>query len=196
MSVLTRKQPALDTSGIRGQAVSAARQVAPLASKTVPLAQQAAQQAQAAAQLAAQQAVPFARSAGTSVRQGADSAVAWATPKVDAARSWAAPQIEQTAQAISDNLAPMISGALVSAARKIDTKPAKPRRGRGALVAGAVVLTVAAGAAAAVIIIRRRDAAGYLTSVPADEPESADAASYQADGDTPDPDMNGHPRIV
>ncbi len=90
----------------------------------------------------------------------------------------------------------MISSALVSAARKIDTKPAKPRRRRGVMVAGAVLLTAAAGAAAAVIISRRRDAASYLTSVPADVSESADAASYQADAETPDPDMNGHPRIV
>jgi hypothetical protein len=192
VSVLTKKRPVSDASGLREQAAYAAQKVAPLASKTKPMAQQAAQQAQLAAQQAAQQAVPLARSAGASVRQGADTAAAWAAPRVDAARSWAAPQIEQTARAISENLAPMISGALVSAAHKIDAKPKKSRRSRAGLIAGVVLLTAAAGAAAAVVLQRRRDAAGYPAP---DGTDSADAATYEA-GATPDPDMNGHPRIV
>ena len=69
--------------------------------------------------------MPLARTAGTSVRQGADDAVAWATPKVDAARSWAAPQLEQSARAISENLAPMISSALITAAHKIEVPKRK-----------------------------------------------------------------------
>jgi hypothetical protein len=188
VSVLTKKQPIGDN--LRDQAMYAARQVAPLAGKTLPT-----------AQLAAQQAAPLARNAGVAMRQGADTAVAWATPRVDAARAWAAPQIEQSAHAISEQLAPMISGALISAAHRIDAKPRKARRMRGRMVAGALVLTAAAGAAAAVVLKRRLDADGYSASVTetefeaADGSDQADAATYDAD-EGPDPDVNGHPRIV
>lgn len=176
MSVLTKKQPTSDSAALRAQAAYAA-----LASKTVPLAQQAALQAQAAAQ----QAGPLARTATTSMRQGADGAVAWATPKVDAARSWAAPQLEQTARAISDSLAPMISGALVNAAHKIDAPVRqKRRRRRRGMIAGALVLVAAAGAAAAVAM-RLRQEPTELSSVPVTDDKAP-----------PDPDMNGHSQIV
>ena len=192
VSVLTKKQPVGD--GIRDQAMYAARQVAPLAGRTLPAAQQAVQQA-------AEQAVPLARNAGVTMRQGADTALAWATPRVDAARAWAAPQLEQSAHAISEQLAPMISSALLSAAHRIDAQPPKPQRRRGMMVAGAVVLTAAAGAAAAVVLKRRLDADGYSASVTETDFEAAgggdqaDAATYDASAN-PDPDADGHPRIV
>ncbi len=182
MSVLTKKQPTSDSAALRAQAAYAA-----LASKTVPLAQQAALQAQAAAQ----QAGPLARTATTSMRQGADGAVAWATPRVDAARSWAAPQLEQTARAISDSLAPMISGALVNAAHKIDAPDRqKPRRRRG-MIAGALVLLAAAGAAAAVAMRLRQEPTEF-SSVPVTD----DSVPVTDDKAPPDPDMNGHSQIV
>ena len=174
MSVLTKKQPISD-SALRAQAAYAA-----LASKTVPLAQQAALQAQAAAQ----QAGPLARTAGTSMRQGADGAVAWATPRVDAARSWAAPQIEQTAHAISDSLAPMISGALINAAHKIDAPVREKPRRRGGMIAG-VLLLVAAICGGAAVAMRLRQ-----------EPTEIEAVTVTDDSATPDPDMNGHSQIV
>jgi len=192
VSVSTKKQPVGDS--LRDQAMYAVRQVAPIAGKTLPTAQLAAQQA-------AQQAVPLARNAGVTMRQGADTAVAWATPRVDAARAWAAPQLEQSAHAISEQLAPMISGALISAAHKIDAKPRRAQRSRVRMVAGALVLTAVAGAAAAVILKRRMDADGYSASgtgtefEAADGSDQADAATYEADAG-PDPDVNGHPRIV
>jgi len=192
VSVLTRKQAVSGTGGLRGHAAYAVRQVAPVAGKTLPMAQQAAQQA-----------VPLAKSAGSSVRQGADSAVAWATPLVDAARSWAAPQIEQSARAISESLAPMISSALISAAHKIDVEP-KKRRGHRGMLLGTMLLTVAAGMAAMLMLRRRNDAAGFSSPVPS--PSSSDLGSVNAtgqagtegqdgEGGTPDADADGHPRI-
>ena len=216
MSVLTRKQAVDNASGLRAQAAAAARQVGPLASKTVPLAQQAALQAQQAAQqaqLAALQAMPFAKSAGMSMRQGADEAIARATPVVDAARSWVAPQLEQSAHAISESLAPMISSALISASRKIDApERKKPRGSRAGKVAGMLLLTTAAAAAAALVAMRLRQRSGQSASMPPADtssgelgPDSAGSPGAEThgqgagpddDGGPPDPDMNGHPRIV
>lgn len=189
MSVLTRKPDVSESTGLRGHAVTAARQVAPIATRAVPMAQQAAQQA-----------VPLARSAGVTARQGADSAVAWATPLVDAARSWAAPQIEQSAHALSETIAPMISDALLLAARKIEAPQRKPRR-RARLLTASVLLTAAAAAAAAVLVMRRRQAAsGYSATSPTDDPGNPTAGEgpgFDIDR-SPDPDMNGdgNPRIV
>lgn len=191
MSVLTRKHPVSDASGLRGQAIYAARQVGPLAGKTVPLAQQAAQQA-----------MPLARNAGNSIRQSTDGAVAWATPKVDAARHWAAPQLEQSAHAISENLAPMISSALISAAHKIDVKPKKSKGRRQAILVGAMMLTAAAGAVAVLATRRWQSADGYLASGdasglgPSGDDQGGAERGYEADGGPPDPDVNGHPTIV
>jgi len=193
VSVLTRKQAA---SGSHGQV---AHRVAPLA-KSMSLAQLAALQAQAA-----QQAMPLARTAGTSIRHGADDAVAWATPKVDAARSWAAPQLEQSARAISENLAPMISSTLISAARKIEV-PERKSRQRGRLVAGSMLLAAAGGLVAAVIMRLRQQAGGFssassVAGAPAepgpDSPrtEAGTGIGFETD-DGPDPDMNGHSTVT
>lgn len=186
MSVLTRKHRVSEASGLRGQAVHAARQVRPLA--------------QQAAQHAAHQAMPLARTAGNSIRQSTDEAVAWAAPKVDAARHWAAPQLEQSAHAISDSLAPMISSALISAAHKIDVKPQKSKGRRQAILAGATLLTAAGGAAAVLATRRWHSADGFPAPGDAsglgggDQPGAE--RGYDADGSPKDPDVNGHPRIV
>jgi hypothetical protein len=189
VSVLTRKNHINDSRGLGAQARMAARQVGPLASKGMPVAQQAAQQAQMAAQqaaqqaqIAAQQAVPLARTAGASVKHGADGAVAWATPRVDAARAWAAPQLEQSARAISESIAPTISSSLLNAARKIDAPSRKKPRRRG-LIAGIVVLVAAAAGAAAAMWLRQQPV--EVTSVTITEEDTP-----------PDPDMNGHSQIV
>ena len=196
MSVLTKKQPA---SGSRGQFAQAARRVGPLV-KSVPVAQLAALQAQAA-----QQAVPLARTAGTSIRHGADDAVAWATPKVDAARSWAAPQLEQSARAISENLAPMISSALISAAHKIEV-PKRKSHQRGRLLAGSMLLAAAGGLVATVVMRLRQQtdgisgasAVGDTSAGQAPDTAHTEAGTgigFETD-DGPDPDMNGHPTIT
>jgi hypothetical protein len=187
VSVLTRKQPASDASGIRGHTMYAARHVGPLA-------QQAAQQV-------AQQAMPYARNAGDSIRQSTDGAMAWAAPKVDAARHWAAPQLEQYAHAISENLAPTISSALISAAHKIDVKPKKSKGRRQAVITGAL-LTAAAGAAAVFVTRRWHSADAYTASGevsglgPAADGQPAPERGYEANGGPADQDINGNPRIL
>jgi hypothetical protein len=119
--------------------------------------------------------VPLAQNASTTVWQGAGSAIAKAAPAVDAARSWAAPQLEQSAHAITDTIAPMISDALITAAHKIDV-PKPKRRFRGGMVAGAVALTAAAGAASFAAIRMRRQDSGFgadavdMTAAPPAEP--------------------------
>ena len=177
MSVSLRKQPVSTSNGVRDRVIQAGRPVGSLASKTVPLAQQA---------------MPMARSAGTTVRQGAGTAIAKATPAVDAARSWAAPQLEQSAHAITDTIAPMISDALISAAHKIDVPKPKKRR-RGGLVAGAVALTAAAGAATFAAIRMWRQGNGLDSGVDATT-TAADAEAGTRDEPAPGPDTDG--RIV
>ena len=138
MSVSTKKQAVSSSNGFGDRFARAGRPVGTLAGKTVPLAQ----------------------NAGVSVRQGAGSAMAKATPAVEAARSWAAPQLEQSAHAITDTIAPMISDALLIAAQKIDV-PKPRRRVRGRVVAGAVALTAVAGAAGFAAVRMRKQDTGF-----------------------------------
>jgi hypothetical protein len=171
VSVTTRKQPVSNSNGLSDRVARAGRPVGTLAGKTVPLAQ----------------------SASMTVRQGADSAIAKATPAVEAARSWAAPQLEQSAHAITDTIAPMISEALITAAHKIDV-PKPKRRIRGGVVAGAVALTAAAGAATfAAIRMRRQDsgfaAHGQDATMPPAEPGPGEEPG-------PGPETDGQSRIV
>jgi hypothetical protein len=155
--------------------------------------------------LASQQAVPLARNVGASVKQSADSAVAWATPYVGAARHWAAPWLEQSATAVSESLAPMISDALRTAAQKIDyVEPKRRRIGKTILLAGSVLLT-AAGAAAAALSMRNRNGngSGYTADSPmAGSPDAATSGGSINDGYGPDErgkpeaEGNGHQTIV
>lgn len=171
------------------QARSAARQAIPAAvSATSAAAQQAAP--------IARQAMPLARSAGMSVRQGTDGAIAWATPYTDAARAWAAPKLEQSAVAVSENLAPKISGALVAAAHKIDTRPAprQHRLGRASLLGASMVL-IGAGAATALSLRKRGNAdSGDTSSDSAGSAGSVRVIGEDAvEQDWVDPGANGHP---
>jgi hypothetical protein len=172
VSVLKKKRPVNGTTALRAQATNAARQIGPLYQQT------------------AQQAAPLARSAGNSVRQGAGAVAEWATPYVDTARSWAAPQIENSAHAITDSLAPMISDALITAAHKIDAPSRKPGSRRG-LVIGGVLVTAAAGTAALMLRKQRQDMNGNGVSA---APMAGDGQQGGEDG--PDADMNGHSRVV
>jgi hypothetical protein len=160
---------------MRYRAAQAGSQVGTLAGKAVPFAQQA---------------MPLAQSAGTTMRQGAGGAMAKTTPVVEAARSWAAPQLEQSAHAITETIAPMISSALLNAAHAIEV-PKKPKpRGNRALMAGAVVLTAAAGAATAAAVRMRRNAGGNGAMTVTTEQVTVETEP------PPDPDMDGHSRIV
>ncbi len=171
MSASTRKQPVSGSTAFGDRFARAGRPVGTLAGKTVPLAQ----------------------NAGVSVRQGAGSAIAKATPAVEAARSWAAPQLEQSAHAITDTIAPMISDALMTAAQKIDV-PKPRRRVRGGMVAGAVALTAAAGAAGFAVIRMRKQENGFATESP-DTTMARPAEPGMAEEPGPDTGTDGS-RIV
>jgi hypothetical protein len=153
VSLTTRKQHVSTSNGLGDWVARAGRPMGSFAGKTVPLAQ----------------------NASTTLRQGAGTAIAKTTPAVDAARSWAAPQLEQSAHAITDTIAPMISDALMTAAQRIDV-PKPRKRVRGGMVAGAVALTAAAGAATFAAIRMRRQDNGFaangqdMTAPPAAEP--------------------------
>ena len=187
MSLLMKKAPPSGYAALGAQAKSAARQAIPAAVNAT----------NAAAAPIARQAVPLAKNAGLSVKQGTDGAIAWATPYTEAARAWAAPKLEQSAVALSENLAPMISDALVTAARKIDTQPPKRQRrlGNASLLAASVLL-IAAGAMTALSLRNRaKDDTGYTamdsTGTSADSVRII--GDEQAEQDWIDPDANGHP---
>ena len=175
MSVSTRKQPVSTTSGLRDR-VAQSGAVSSLASKATPLAQQAG---------------PLARNAGTSVQRSANTAMARGKPAVDAARSWAAPQLEQSAHAITDTIAPMISEALLNAAHKIDVPKQKQRYNRG-FVAGAMVLTAAAGAATFAAVRMRRQS----DTMPDSNGSMMVSESVTVESEPPDADLNGGSRVV
>ena len=186
MSLLSKNQRA--GSGISEQAAQIARQAVPAAKN--------------AGTIAAQQTIPIAKTAGASVKQGADVAVAWAMPYIGAARHKAAPWLEQSAVTVRENIAPMISDALITAAHKIDYVEPKQRRliTKARVVAGSVVLT-AAGAAAAVSLRNRRSNGNGITagSPMASPAEPAASAGSMTDGyssaepTAPDAEANGYP---
>lgn len=193
MSLLTRKAPPSGYAALGAHAKSAARQAIPAA--VVNAKNAAAQQAAPIAR----QAVPLAKSAGHSVKQGTDGAIAWATPYTDAARAWAAPRLEHSAVTVSENLAPMISDALVTAARKIETKPARRQRryGNASLLAASVLL-IAAGAMTALSLRNRaKDDTGQtaMDSAGTGADSVRIVSDEQAEQDWIDPDANGHPGI-
>jgi hypothetical protein len=193
VSLLIRNQPVSDTTSLSEYARLAARQAVPTAvSATSAAAQQAAP--------LARQAVPLARTAGTSVRHGADSAVAWATPYTDAARAWAAPRLEQSAIALSENIAPMISDALVTAAHKIDASPRKrQRRVSKSRLLAVSMLVIAAGAAAFMLRNRDNTDIGYTAGPPSGGDETGDESvrviREQDTAEWPDADSDGYPHI-
>jgi len=190
VSLMTRKPPASGYAALGAQAKTAARQASTAAvNATSTAAQQAAP--------IARQAVPLARSAGQSVKQSTDGAIARAAPYADAARAWAAPRLEQSAAVVSENIAPMISDALVTAARKIDTKPSKRRRVGNASLLAASVLLIAAGALTALSLRKRSQDDGYAAMDAAGTgPDSVTIiAEEETEQDWIDPDANGHPGI-
>jgi hypothetical protein len=169
------------------------------------MASQAAPMARNASTIAAQQAVPLAKNAGASMKQGADGAVAWATPYVGAARHWAAPYLEQSAASVTDTIAPRVADALRTAAEKIDYVEPKPRRrfAKVTVIAGSVLLTAAGAAAAISMRNRNGNGTGYSAASPMAEgtdmtgtPGSMGDGHGPDDGGMPDTEVNGHPTIT
>jgi hypothetical protein len=179
VSLLSRKQPV--DNRLAGQAKQAAAQ-----------AKLAAMQAMNATSNAAQQTVPMARNASASVKQGTDSAVAWATPYTDAARNWVAPRLEQSAQAINDSIAPKISDALMAAADKIDVSQRKPRHrfGKIALIGASVLLTLA-GAFALMSMRNKQQGDDSFGAMPTPASDESIPGDGQGGGDYPDAEGNG-----
>jgi hypothetical protein len=169
VSLLSKKAPVDDS--LTGQAMMAARQAMNATTN--------------AAQQAAQQGAPLARNAGTSVKQGTNSAIAWATPYAEAARQWAAPRLEQSAHAVSDSIAPKISDALMSAANKIDVQP-KPRHRlmKVAIVGLSMLLT--AGAAVVLSMRRQQPGDGNLGMPAPGADESMPGDGSRDEGDYPE----------
>ena len=172
MSLMTRKHPVDNVVGVRDRAVQGAQRAVPAAKK----------------------AVPIAKNAGTAVVRSAEDAAAWAKPRVDDARAWAAPRLERSGVAVQETIAPAISEAIVSAARRLDVKPARRRR-RWARVLAVTMMLAAAGSAAAAVALRRRPpVVGYEpTDVTADDVAAASADQHlaDADGSQPDAEVNG-----
>jgi hypothetical protein len=131
---------------------------------------------QMAAQLkpAAERAKPLAKNTGEAARRG-----------ILRTRSWAAPQVERSGQVLQDTVAPKVSAALSSAAKRID--PAQPRLRRWQKPAGLATLTAAAGAIAAFFRIRSRQtepavsAADQAKASPNGQPASGMSADTGVD---------------
>ena len=95
-----------------------------------------------------------ARQATTQVAPLAKSAQETAARSLLEARAWAAPRVEATGVAVQERLAPRVSAAMVTAARRIEPPTAQRRRRWPFIAAGIVVL--GAGCAAAAQILRGR----------------------------------------
>jgi urease accessory protein UreF len=155
------------------------------------VAQSRAYQAKAAAvraqelarQAATTQVAPLARSAQEKAGRG-----------LLEARAWTAPRVEAGGVAVQERLAPAVTAAMVTAARRIDPPKAKRRRWP-VIVAGVVVLGVGC-AAAAQVLRSRRNAASMAASDPATPPSMPPAtpAERQEMTDTAHADVNGQVR--
>ena len=141
---------------------------------------------------AAAQAVPLGKRAGTTavqgVRQGVQGAREWAAPHLEDARDWAAPRLEEAvlgarewaaprledaAEAVTTTVAPKVSSALLTTARRV--RPDGPKKSgirrlldwRLLLGVGAAAAIAGAGAA---IAMRRRYASATEEAKSATEP--------------------------
>ena len=155
------------------------------------VAQSRAYQAKAAAvraqelarQTATTQVVPLARSAQEKAVQG-----------LLEARAWTAPRVEAGGVAVQDRLAPAVTAAMVTAARRIE--PPRARRRRWPLIVAGVVVLGAGCAAAAQVLRSKRNAASMVASEPATPPPMPPAtpAERQEMTDGAHADVNGQVR--
>jgi hypothetical protein len=138
--------------------------------------------AQGRALQAKEQFTPLARSAQLTASQG-----------VNQARSWAAPRVEQAGVAVQERIAPAVSTAMISTARRMQPVQSRSRRRWPVIVAG--IVTVSAGAVAAILLRGQR--ANRFSDQPAAAPP-VPPASGQAASDEPaetaQADVNGQVR--
>jgi hypothetical protein len=191
VSLMTRNQ----ALGVRERAKRTAQRAVPAAKNAVP---------------AARQAVPIAKSAGETIRQTAEDAAAWAKPRaddvaawarphVDDARSWAAPRLERSGHAVQETIAPVISEAMISAARRIDVQQGRRKRGWARMVATVMIVAGAAAAAAAVVLRRQPVEPGFAVEPgpdemrsPTDQPDGQTLA--EANGSQPETEVSDRPQ--
>jgi len=123
---------------------------------------------QAAARLkpAAARAKPLARNTGAAARR-----------QLLRTRAWAAPQVERSSKVLQEKVAPKVSAALSSAAKRLD--PAKPRHRRWRKPAGMATLTAAGGAAAAFLRNRMKNGRPAAHTGPADSMQTAQPNGQQ-----------------
>jgi hypothetical protein len=193
VSLMTRKHPVDNVVGVRDRAVKGAQRAVPAAKKAVPLAKNASVAVVRSAEDAAAWAKPRVDDAAAWAKPRVDDAAAWAKPHVDDARAWAAPRLERSGVAVQETLAPAISEAIVSAARKLDVKPARKRRRWATVLAVSMLLAAAGSAAAAVALRRRPSVVGYEPADQGSADVSTSAADQHvtADGSQPDVEVNG-----
>jgi hypothetical protein len=133
-----------------------------------------------ARQAATTQVAPLARSAQEKAGRG-----------LLEARAWTAPRVEAGGVAVQERLAPAVSAAMVTAARRIE--PPKAKRRRWPLIVAGVVVLGAGCAAAAQVLRSRRNAASMAVSdpeassamppaTPAERQEMTDAAHADVNG--------------
>jgi hypothetical protein len=135
-----------------------------------------------ARQAATTQVAPLARSAQEKAAQG-----------LLEARAWTAPRVEAGGVAVQERIAPAVSAALVTAARRIG--PPRARRRRWPLIVAGVVVLGAGCAAAAQVVRSKRNAAAMSASDPVAPPmPSATPAERQETTDAAHVDVNGQVR--
>jgi hypothetical protein len=140
--------------------------------------------AQELALQAREQLTPLARSAQQGASQG-----------LYQARTWVAPRVEQAGVAVQERIAPAVSSAMITTARRVQPVQAKSRRLWPAIVAG--VVTVGAAAVAA-ILLRGQRANQFSAEPDTDAPPPVPPASDQTDSnersETAQADVNGQVR--
>src|SRR5215469_771395 len=104
---------------------------------------------------AAARAKPIARNTGAAARR-----------QLLRTRAWAAPQVERSGKMLQQKVAPKVSAALSSAAKRLD--PAKARHRRWRKPAGLATLTATGGAAAAFLRNRMKNGRPAAQTGPAD----------------------------
>lgn len=133
-----------------------------------------------ARQAATTQVAPLARSAQEKAGRGLLSA-----------RAWTAPRVEAGGVAVQERLAPAVSAAMVTAARRIE--PPKAKRRRWPLIVAGIVVLGAGCAAAAQVLRSRQNTASMAASdpeapspmppaTPGERPEMTDAAHADVNG--------------
>jgi len=133
---------------------------------------------------AAAKAVPVAQRAGMTAvqgtRQGVQSAMEWATPRVQdavlGAREWAAPRLDEAADAVTTTVAPKVSSALRAAAYQVRPPGPPAKTGLSRLLDWRWLVAVGAVAAAAgttaAVAMRRRYASATAAAKAATEPDA------------------------